>query len=127
MTIKQFIEKAWEGGYKPSTELQNVDRAFVHLKFKSDICEQPVTSWMIERVLLDPEAWRAVGKVEGWEKGKRYRQSVPARKGPRGQSYPAVIRMRRTVPRPNEWKKKMHGIIDALADGKTIEQYLETL
>ncbi len=49
-------------------------------------------------IFLDPKAWKAVGKVEKWK-------SAPYN--------PAEIRMSK--------------MIDALWDGKTIEEYLKTL
>jgi len=59
--------------------------------------------------LLAPEAWKAVGKVEGWHdkfdgdvSGLRYMSMEP-------------------------WLVNMHRMIDALADGKTIEEFLATL
>lgn len=56
----------------------------------------------LNRALLDSLAWQAVGKVEGW-------------KSPHN------------IAIQTEWSKKMHGLVDALILGKTIEQYLETL
>lgn len=59
----------------------------------------------IERYLLDPKFWQAVGSVEGWGMHK--------------------WRMKELIP--GTWFFKWHGMLDALAEGKTIEQYLETL
>lgn len=74
MTIQQFIEKAKLGGYS---------------EYADDI----------RGMLLDSLAWKAVGKVEGWEaNGDRY-----------------------------AWLYFMHRMIDALADGKTISDFLATL
>ncbi len=116
MTIKQFIEKAIGGGWKPKA---------------SWFGDVPIDSSGYHTVLLNPEAWKAVGKVEGWNV-TTYKQTVPARivsrvsrKGVVKYSVPAHIRM---MKKPNaRWKREMHRMIDALAEGKTIEQYLETL
>ncbi len=91
MTVKKFIEKAVEGGYQAWPEAL------------------PTTFWLKgdeARMFLDPEAWEAVGKVEGWEpilsvSGKKVRQE--------------------------KWLFNMHSMIDALVNGKTIEEYLATL
>jgi len=55
-----------------------------------------------DRMFLDPKAWKAVGKVEAWKSDIDDRLFV-------------------------EWHSKMHGMIDALIEGKTIEDYLKTL
>lgn len=56
-------------------------------------------------MLLDPEAWKAVGKVEGWPASVH----TPMKEDMRG------------------WEFEMHRVIDALASGQTIEQFLATL
>lgn len=86
MTIQQFIEKATRGGWKPSTNIV-VD------------AHEP-QNW--GQVLLDPSAWKAVGKAEGWHEHA-------------------------TVQCKDHWLKQMHRMIDALAGGETIEEYLATL
>lgn len=55
-------------------------------------------------ILLDPLFWQAVGKTEGWPT-KYYR--------PNPQSWP--------------WRDNMHRMIDSLAEGKSIEEFLSTL
>lgn len=53
MTTKEFIEKAIEGGYS---------KVFIHPDGRimfDDVCCR-------DEILLDPLAWQAVGKVEGW-------------------------------------------------------------
>lgn len=93
MTIQKFIDKAIEGGWTDAFMRANphMEKEYLHENYVARLARD------IERVLLDPEAWKAMGKVEGW--------------GP-----PLKV-----------WLMCMHGMIDALAEGKTIEQYLETL
>lgn len=95
MTIKSFIEKAIEGGYweYPPALDDLLDGNF-------------------HKVLLDPEAWKAVGKVEGW-KGET--------------SFWGCLSCDDEALWMPTWKYKWHRMIDALAGGETIEQYLETL
>ena len=88
MTIKQFIEKAIEGGWKSEVLWGTA--------------KQYVSDRNLPTMFLDPEAWKAVAKVEGWNVGW-YGKNVPS------------------------WHYAMLKLIDALAEGKTIEQYLETL
>ena len=91
MTIKQFIEKGIEGGYPQD---------LAHYEKYPDQCV----------VLLDPLAWQAVGKVEGWE--TKYFKCSP--------NCDNKIRS-------DDWNYQMHRMIDALAEGKTIEEFIETL
>jgi hypothetical protein len=58
-----------------------------------------------EATLLNSAAWKAVGKMEGWEE--------------RPHAY-GMVDM-------SGWHAKMHGLIDALAEGESIEDYLATL
>lgn len=60
----------------------------------------------IAEMVLDPLAWQAVGKVEGWEKISYCRECEVADSG---------------------YKGRMHRMIDALAEGKTIEEFISTL
>ncbi len=86
---KLFIEKAIEGGWYGKSFSVNFWCTGSHFY----------------EVFLDPSSWRAVGKVEGWE-----RKTIHAH-----------------FNYKEEAKVKMHGMIDALWDGKSIEQYLSTL
>lgn len=56
-----------------------------------------------EVILLDPLAWQAVGKVRGWGSEKKWEYN-----GAR-------------------WLENMHGMIDRLTEGKSIEEYLADL
>lgn len=98
MTPKQFIQKAIEGGYEPTH--------WNGMLISLPNFEGGFESWIADnchKILLDPLSWQAVGKVEGW----------------------------------NDWnylgfemsrcEAEMHRMIDALCEGRTIEQFLETL
>ena len=91
MTIKQFIEKAIEGGWEcPKGKAWR-------LKYSSPelLAETP------HRFLVDSDAWRAVGKTEGWVNG--HFDGKPT------------------------WQYHMHRMIDTLIAGETIEELLATL
>jgi hypothetical protein len=102
--IQQFIEKAFMGGWQP------LDRDCRILGFYEHYFEyQPRSTlqgrssalrmMVYEAVLLNPKVWQAVGKVEQWYEG-RY--------GP-------------------EWLHHMHKMIDALAEGHTLEAYIQSV
>ena len=104
MTVQEFIEKAIEGGWS----LGDMAPGFKIETRKADsgwwvVCETGKTwaHYPLEKVLLLPEAWMAVGKVEGNEKWNHLD----------GTGY----------------RDRMHRMIDALADGRTIESYLARL
>lgn len=90
MTIQEFIEKA---GYDP-VEIFNKNKKF--------------------EIFLDPLAWQAVGKVEGWGKS----------------SYPEFTYGKNhsmTSSTTKNYRWRMHAMIDALIAGKTLEEYIESL
>ena len=90
MTPKEFIEKAIEGGY-----------VNIYLNPKSP---QEIIPLMIREkhmILLDPKAWKAVGKSVGWRNFKVVRQQT--------------------------WEKNMHRMIDSLIEGESIDDFLATL
>lgn len=117
MTIQSFIEKAIAGGWPPNNP-------------KIGSAQEAVLR--IYEVLLDPLAWQAVGKVEGWQERCMDCDSDVVRKEtpeypnlPNGLSWCANRCPRKSYM--SGWHHKMHLMITALAEGKTIEQYLETL
>lgn len=139
MTIEQFIQKAKEGGWKYpqathvfdvgcprckycGVERMVIDRQRVVLEkeegsggelaevtekrydMEGGPCDKSPLRYVSDaEILLDPLAWQAVGKVEGWHRGSLDEAFHPT------------------------WKQNMHRMIDALAEGKTIEDYLKTL
>ena len=105
MTPEQFVEKAIEGGWK--------NDMFPMLEILTN-GKTPYANF--EAVLLNPLAWKAVGKVEGWKKEELCGACN------------LYLTEEGEEPCPQEgWKHKMLGMIDALIEGKTIEEYLKTL
>ena len=102
--IQQFIEKAFVGGWQPTDRDFSIigfyERHFEY-QLQSIVAGRPaVIRYMVyEMVLLDPKVWQAVGKVEHWYEG-RY--------GP-------------------EWLHHMRSMIDALAEGHTLEAYIQSV
>lgn len=105
MEIKDFIEKAIEGGWERTGER---DELYLLPEQPHDRDTRLGLRPNRFAVLLDPAAWKAVGKVEGW--------------GHKGDGYDGP----NMVPSA-DWKENMHRMIDALAEGKSIEDYLNTL
>jgi hypothetical protein len=101
--IQQFIEKAFVGGWQPSDRPFRIVGFFErHFEYEpQSIQGRPsvIRMMVYEAVLLNPKVWQAVGKVEHWYEG-RY--------GP-------------------EWLHHMRTMIDALADGHTLEAYIQSV
>ena len=107
MTEKTIIEKALKGGWKQdyyvgkelnSNEIKEV--ADIHLEH-----------YGIYQVLLDPKFWQAVQRSEGCKTHSCWFEN----KGD-------------LCSRENKVAvHKMHEMIDALVEGKSIEEYLKTL
>jgi hypothetical protein len=126
MTIQQFIERAIEGGWREQCRLVEIG-PIARAQFASfrSFEGEDVEEWEkpITEILLDPAAWKAVEKVEGWEDEclncrVPMREHKPTRIGKVycSQSHIHYV-----------WRAKMHRLIDHLAEGGTIESYLETL
>ena len=97
MEIKDFIEKAELGGWDGK-------------KIASDTYF----------VFLDPKAWEAVGKVEGWE-DETYDINMPAN-NKRG-AYKIKMKRRKSKSEP-AWKKKQLNFVKHLQQGLSIEEAL---
>ena len=91
MTIEKFIEKAIEGGWEKD-------------KYPSFWSFNDIVKFYQDKVFLDPLAWQAVGKVEGWK------------------DYMVIDN-----PYKNIYLYHMHEMIDALAEGKSLSEFIETL
>ena len=137
MTIQEFIEKAIEGGYRREgvVGLNALDLSEILLPRGA------------EPILLDVEAWKAVGKVEGWEEkeleiGDEVYFGMPPMFGritstdketARVRTYELSVdgvglqKLPKEVLHQAVWKQNMHRMIDSLAEGRTIEEYLDTL
>lgn len=127
MTVQQFIEKAIEGGWDIRKGIGLPDGMNI-----SPSLESAAAGPLLHRILLDPLAWQAEGKVEGWQErcmdcdGDVVRRETPEYPNlPNGLSWcPNRCPAKRFM---QGWHHKMHLMITALAEGKTLEQYLETL
>lgn len=125
MTIKQFIEKSVEGGWIPQ-------RPYLVLQFEKGAklyADTVLAQMLIQEIVLDPLAWQAVGKVEGWAKCVCSCGNKEFKLFQRVESHcMECTKCDEVINRKNpEWKFQMHRMIDALADGKTIESFIKTL
>jgi len=115
---KQFIEDAIEGGWKSEYANYEVDTL---TRKQGDVVgvwfywsELDINKFAIKKtleileseILLDPLAWKAVGKTRGWN-GTAYWRSEKAEMT------------------PHEFF--MHNFIEVLFEGKTTEQALEAI
>lgn len=97
MKIQTFIKKAVEGGWERYPSDYGLNEHYVVMP--DFLCE----------MVLDVAAWKAVGEIEEW-KNEFFETKEAVFKG----RYPG-------------WFVRMHRMIDALANGKTITDFLETL
>lgn len=104
---EQFIRDAIEGGYRP----KNYEDAGKRLA-------KEAAMWNVPEILLDPNAWRAVGKVRGWV--DELRECGCCKKVP---EYCRCCDFEMF----DQWRLNMHRMIDALAEGKSADEYLATL
>lgn len=106
MEIKEFIEKAIEGGCEPFNTLHMEYAEETHV-FGDELVVVAGDGLPYRRniyqIFLDPKAWRAVGEVEGWKNG----------------AYEKMLMV--------HWEVKMHQMIDALMNGESLEDYIKTL
>lgn len=122
MTIKEFIEKAIEGGWR-DLSTKGVDHFivfhggdgygepnYINIVYTCVGVEPPCNSNTVGftkyEILLDPKAWQAVGKVEGWN-GVAYWKSEYADMTP-AEFY-------------------MHNMVEHLFERGTITSYIESL
>lgn len=122
MKIQQFIEKAIEGGYGGHTQYRDKMDKEAWPKQVKIIARGMLKE--LHKILLDPEAWKAVGKVEGWEAKQHpyWRISLYPEYDGIEKQHPLHVEKRLHV-----WEARMYGMIDALVEGVSVEQYLETL
>lgn len=104
MTTKQFIEKAIEGGWNN----EYVIDYYLEEKERQS------------HLLLNPKAWQAVGKVNRWNRGtpKVFRKYWLKKTN---------IEMKGSHEAIPFWHYQWLRMIDALAEGKSIEEFLKTL
>lgn len=107
--IEKFIEDAIAGGYYSdilqkagwnyAPKRDSTTTGYLRINWnRSGDCYKMQSD---ETTLLDPEAWKAVGKTRGWYPDKEHI--------------------------PNSWLTKWSTFIDHLAGGKTINQALEAI
>lgn len=107
MTPKQFIEKMIEGGWIEGENWKFVTANSYWVVWLNGNGDE--TTINFNEYLMNPLAWKAVGKtMEKWNDIEAQRQDYwePYESG-------------------HEWH--MHRMIDALCEGKSITEFLETL
>lgn len=118
---EQFIRDAIEGGWagdvwmlshRKTEGVEVVPNDGYSLVFYDEL------QTYVQAILLDPAAWRAVGKVRGWAFTERrqcggYNTSRETKRGLEVQEQCSHC--------------QMHRLIDALAEEKSVEEYLATI
>lgn len=121
MYKQEFIEKAIKGGWQIPMLL--------HFPENND-GQMNVLLNSVSDILLDPLAWQAVGKVEGWKVSNFDCTNFEP------QEHHDYGNCDSCVAGQAHWLNNMHRLIDALAEAsqkpnfntqKTIEEYLSTL
>ncbi len=121
MTIKKFISSAIKGGWKIrkdvemywETKTESWWYKWMSENEDGELCELTNPACLdhphyFYQFILDPKAWEAVGKAEGWEeKWMSYDY---------GQSFCI-----------SGAEHKMHQMIDALCEGNTLTDFIEIL
>ena len=108
MKIEQAIQKAIERGW-----LKDFDPKWMPKMEQVSLRYRDWLDWVtIQKALLDPLFWQALGKAMGWGK---YCDCLPI-----GHEHKLHCEM-------SEWFQEWHRLIDALAGGKSIEEYFDTL
>jgi len=127
MTTKEFIEKAISGGWGNGSRIDFFSPVSpwdgtTYFRGKENV----QWSMHLNAILLDPLAWQAVGKVERWEKEFLYSTGEWVRTY---SSNPEDLdELMNFVEKDiTEWKYHMHRMVDALCEGKTIDEFLKIL
>lgn len=109
MAIKKFIDTAIEGGlFIDNQELEYdimIGAWFIRVDAINKFAYSRVRQVCIQEILLNPDSWKAVGKVEGWCEEKDFKCDECA----------------------DHYKWAMHRMIDALCEGKTFDDFIDTL
>lgn len=111
--MEKAIQKAIEGGYIPQNIYDNPDTSFcVYYNGKAYLGTTAL-------VLLDPTFWQCLGKAMGWE-GKK-QQVID--NGPYSRPRYELGGWEQT----GDWKKEWHSLIDHLADGGNVDEFMNNL
>lgn len=131
MKVEEAIQKAIEGGWKPSIPMPS----FIEPPTEADMRVSSKEAFSYQQskfehikttALLDPEFWQALGKSMGW-KAEQPKITGWTRECLGCNSYVPKGYLHKCQLGHYEWLYKWHQFIDHLADGKTIESYFENL
>ena len=115
--MKQAIEKAIEGGYEPFKTFKMEEARDVEFIGDDMSVYVPrftnVAHASINRILLDPLFWQALGKAMGWEDGDSRAYWT------REDSHKVVLLDR--------WQNEMHSFIDHLASNGNADDFFNEL
>ena len=134
MTPKQFIEKAIEGGWQPFSDTK-VRKGFEVEENEVETMiifydKVNVRRYSLPLVVLNPLAWQAVGKVEGWGTPRDTHKWITTESGAIICDYCVCLKSKpdkKCKRNVRHWKDEMHRMIEALAGGRSNKEFLKTL
>ena len=100
--LEKAIEDAMGAGYVPSWIKESTTEHWFGFSQNQTMS--------ISQTILDPQFWQCLGKSRGWEKRITFYNSFIDGK-----------------ENNDQWRLEMHRFIDALAEGRTIESFFESL
>ena len=118
MTIQEAMNKATAGGYHINgsdgieTYYEGASSAYSAWTRKDNASTFMVA---VEETFLDPEFWRALGRALGWDHAIMTVHAVE-------NGRPTLV-----TRAGQHWVSHWHRFIDFLADGKTAEDFFESL
>lgn len=118
MEVKEYISKIQEGGFCYHNSVLSVVDGEQGLppripRILAKFSDGYTTYVSLEQIVLRPEAWRALGKIEGWEE-INHGFTLSSHSSPRTR-YNAGA---------GKWHYKMLEFVNYLADGDTIDTAL---
>lgn len=127
--IKTFIEDAVKGGWDSHGGWISFEERINDWYFYDAPDKSKGTAMTSAEILLDPLAWQAVGKTKGWGRFKKHKidEKVDILRCVDCGKKPHVGDGICTENREFAWDVQWHRFIDALAEGKSINDALGNL
>ncbi len=116
---QQWLRDMVAGGWNPKPLYYNVSYDNGRIRCSGD--DHDIEYYTLEKLLLDPKAWKAVGKKRGWKEEFFY-QNVNV--FGEGEEYWFGSDCGNELP---QWRAKMHTAIDYIQDGLSIEESLQAI
>jgi len=131
MTKNEFVTKAMDGGWMSQAVFLRQKYEIGFTTAKDTAAWQEVINDIISNAaFFDAKAWQAVGRVEKWDIVRKRNELTKDTRGylfdERGRQY-TFVGNKTYLPNIAEAQNKHHQLIDALWEGKSLEEYIKTL